>query len=102
MPIFKKAFLFWLCASFLCMQIIYTSATAVAGVTTTEIETVNSGEVKIPTETVTSPEKGGGNWLWALLGVALVGGAAAALMGGGRDKEDSSPDPETGDATITW
>jgi len=94
MPILQKSFLFWLCLSFFSMQFLYTSATAMAGVTRKEVQTVSSAEVKIPAETVTSSEKGSGNWLWAILGVALVGGAVAALSGGengGGDDDDDCP-----------
>jgi len=100
MPILKRAFLLWLCFSFFFMQLLYAQANAVAGVTTTEIETVSSGEVKIPTEKVPPSEKGGGSWLWAILGVALVGGAVAALIPPGDDDDDNDDDCDSGDCST--
>ena len=63
-------------------------------------------EEKIPVETVKGKEGGGGKWLWAILGVALVGGIAAALGGGGGGggggDDPPSPTPTTGSVTVSW
>ena len=56
-------------------------------------------EKKIPVETVKGKEGGGGKWLLALLGVALVGGIAA-VAGGGGGGDDKGGD--TGDVTMSW
>lgn len=59
-------------------------------------------EEKIPVETVKGKEGGGGKWLWAILGVALVGGIVAAAGGGGGGGSDGPTTPTTGNVTVSW
>ena len=101
MPILKRSFILWLCISFFYMQLLYMHSNAVAGVTTKEVQTVSSPDVKIPTETVPSSEKEGGSWIWAILGAVLVGGAIAAI-GGGGDSGGDDDDDDGGSAAISW
>ena len=61
-------------------------------------------EKKIPVETVKGKEGGGNKLLWAILGVALVGGGIAAVAGGGGGSggggdDDGAP---TGDVVVSW
>ena len=58
-------------------------------------------EEKIPVEIVNGKEGGGGKWLWALLGVALVGGIVA-VAGGGGDGGGGDDDGPTGDVVVSW
>ena len=54
---------------------------------------------------IDSPEKSGGKWLWALLGVAAIGGIAAVAGGGsseGDDDDDDDPPATTGSFESTW
>ena len=62
-------------------------------------------EEKIPVEIVKGKEGGSSKILWAILGVALVGGIAAALGGGGGSGgggDDPPPTPTTGDVIVSW
>ena len=63
-------------------------------------------EEKIPVETVTGKKGGGSKILWAILGVALVGGIAAVAGGGGGggggDDDDTPPAPTTGSVSVSW
>ena len=45
-------------------------------------------------------EKGGGGWLWGILGVVIVGGIAVALAGGGGDGDGDTS--TTGEYEFTW
>ena len=57
---------------------------------------------KIPVEVV----KGGGTtWLWALLGVAAIGGVVAAAGGGGGgggSGDEPPPEADTGNVSVSW
>jgi hypothetical protein len=60
-------------------------------------------ETKIPVEIVKGKEGGGSKLLWAILGVALVGGGIAAVAGGGGGgggSDDGGGD--TGDVIVSW
>ena len=46
------------------------------------------------------PEGKGGNWLWALLGVAVIAGGAVAIGGGGGGGGDD--DDNTGSVGGSW
>ena len=61
-------------------------------------------EKKIPVETVKGKEGGGGKWILALLGVALVGGIAAVAGGGGGGGGGGDDDggEDTGDVIVSW
>ena len=48
------------------------------------------------------PKKGGGTWLWALLGAALIGGIIAAAGGGGGGGDGDDGGGETGDVDYAW
>jgi len=82
------------------------TAFAKAGITKNKPVVLAPPEEKMPVETV--EKKGGKTWLWALLGIVVVGGAVAALAGGSEDSNDDdptpSPPPDTGegDVTVTW
>lgn len=54
------------------------------------------------TTEIDSPEKSSVNWLWALLGVAAIGGVVAALGGGGGGGGDDPPPSATGSFEATW
>jgi hypothetical protein len=60
-------------------------------------------EEKIPAQ---AAKGGGGKLLWALLGVALVGGIGAAVAGGGGGGGggggDDDDTPATGGVTVSW
>ena len=47
---------------------------------------------------IASPKKSGAKWLWALLGVAAIGGVAAAVGGGGGGGDGD----DTGSFESTW
>ena len=99
MAVFKKILIIWLCVS---LFLFYAPASAEAGVTVKKPQGVLSPEIDIPSvEEAKSSQGGGGKWLWAILGVALVGGVVAALAGGGDDGGGEKPDP-TGSYEATW
>jgi hypothetical protein len=99
MIVFKKSLILWLCVSFFFFQFPYISSTAEAGVTAKKPEMISSPEEDIPVVEGAEPSKKGHvKLLWALLGVALIGGVAAvALGGGGGGGED-----DTGSFEATW
>ena len=92
----KNVFIVWLCVSVLFFQLLHVSATAAEGVTTRQPQVLSSPEEDIPVvEKATSEKKGGVKWLWALLGVAIIGGIAAVAGGGGGGGvggDDGTPD----------
>jgi len=52
---------------------------------------------------IDSPGKSGGKWLWALLGVAAIGGIAAVAGGGSSGGgDDDDPPATTGSFESTW
>ena len=60
-------------------------------------------EEKIPVEIVKGKQGGGNTILWAILGLALVGGGIAAVAGGGGGGGGGDDgDGETGDVIVTW
>ncbi len=95
----NNGFIIWLCLSFLFMQIHFLPSVSEARVTTREPQVLTSPEEDIPVATTASEEKGGGKWLWTILGVALVGGIIAAAGGGGGGGDDD--DDATGTIEIT-
>jgi hypothetical protein len=49
------------------------------------------------------PKKGGGKWLWGVLGGAAIIGIIAAVAGGGSSGGGGNGDDDTyGDLTGTW
>jgi LPXTG-motif cell wall-anchored protein len=49
------------------------------------------------------PSTGGGrNWIWAIIGAALIGGIVAAIGGGGGSGGDDDDDDDTGDYNYSW
>jgi len=55
-------------------------------------------EEKIPIKKVAKKKS---KWLWLILGIALVGGGAAAISGGG-DEGSGSNGPDTGSVSGSW
>ena len=102
---FKKiGVIIWLCISFLCMQFNFLPSEVEARVTTREPQGLTSPEEDMPAVASTSEEKGGGKWLWTILGVALIGGLVAAAGGGGGGGGgggDDDDDDATGTIVIT-
>ena len=56
-------------------------------------------EEDIPVETI--QKKGGGKWIWALLGVAAIAGGAAAVSGN-DDSNSSSSKKDEGNVSVSW
>ena len=105
MTVFRKTLILWLCVSIFCFQLPCTSSTALAGVTATKPEIISSAEEDIPVEEAQPSKKGGGKWLWALLGAALIGGVAAMAGGGGDGGGDDGGDngsDSTGSVGGSW
>lgn len=105
----KRTFIFWLSITFFLFQLLSPTAMAESllssasmskeGVTFKAPQIVSTPEKNIP-----AAEESGGNWLWAILGVVLVGGIAAAVAGGGGDSGgggDDDDDDGSGSGSIT-
>ncbi len=69
---------------------------AKAGITKHKPETLSTPEEDMPVEVV---KKKSYTWLWVVLGVLAIGGAAA-VGGGGGDSGGGGGD--SGDVTVTW
>ena len=55
------------------------------------------------TAEIESPKTSGGQWIWALVGVAAIGGiAAAAGSGGGSGDGGKNPTGATGSFESAW
>ena len=84
------------------------TAVAVLMATSPRISFADAQITENSPQTVMTPEKklggeGGGKWLWALLGVVLVGGVAAAAGGGGGGGGGGGDDgPTTGSVSGRW
>jgi len=103
MSILKKILVFSLCVSVFCFQLPYISATSEAGVTVKNPQMISSSEEEIPIADKAEPSQiSGSKWLWALLGVALIGGIIAAAGGGGGGGGSSGDESTTGDIDVSW
>ena len=105
----KKILILWICISFSFLQFPCNAcadylAQAKPGATVKKPQALTSPEEEYPVaEKAVSQKKGGGKWLWALLGVVLVGGVAAAAGGGGGGGggDDGNGEDTTGTIVIT-
>jgi len=71
-------------------------------ITPHDIRILSTPEEPIPFADADAEEekKGVGKWVWVVLGVLAIGGAALALGGGGDDGGTGGSD--TGDITFGW
>jgi hypothetical protein len=103
----RKILVFWVCLSFTffqfpCSAMAEYFAQVKPGPTIKKPEALTSPEEEFPVAEKAGPqEKGGGKWLWALIGVALVGGVAAAMSGGGGGGGSGNGEDTTGTIVIS-
>jgi hypothetical protein len=102
MNIFKKAIALLLLLS---LVNLYTPAKSCSK---ENIKKLDSDIIEYEPESSTTVEKelptkeSGGKWIWAILGVALIGGVAAVVGGGGSEGGGDGGGSTTGNYNFSW